>query len=148
MAVSSAALCFVFALCWTSRTVHSYSNTRSLLMVGQTLYPTLLLLLTLGPTGFFFLLSWSLFTREHRDQIRQDVSALGSSYWLGALGWAILLVVQPAVFLVEQCVAPDPLPALENSMLYRQLPATRRHASARSISNSSEPCRPPEARRN
>ncbi|KAG7257737.1 hypothetical protein CRUP_038304, partial [Coryphaenoides rupestris] len=33
------------------RTVHSYSNTRSLLMVGQTLYPTLLLLLTLGPTA-------------------------------------------------------------------------------------------------
>ena len=51
MAVSSAVLCLVFALCWSSRTVHSYSNTRSLLMAGQTLYPTTLLLLTLVPTG-------------------------------------------------------------------------------------------------
>lgn len=51
MAVNSGALCLVFALCWTSQTVRSYSNTRSLLMAGQALYPTVLLLLTLGPTG-------------------------------------------------------------------------------------------------
>lgn len=51
MAVSTGALCLVFALCWTSRTVHSYSNTRSLLMAGQALYPTTLLLLTMSSTG-------------------------------------------------------------------------------------------------
>ncbi|XP_029910001.1 uncharacterized protein LOC115360939 [Myripristis murdjan] len=116
MALSSGALCLVFALCWTSETVRSYSNTRSLLMAGQALYPTTLLLLTLVCTGFFFLLSWSLFTYQHRDQIRLDLSSLGSSYWLGALGWALLLVVEPIVFLVEQCIVPDILPDLERAV--------------------------------
>lgn len=51
MAVSTGALCLVFALCWTSQTVRSYSNTRSLLMAGQALYPTTLLLLTMASTG-------------------------------------------------------------------------------------------------
>lgn len=51
MAASTSALCLVFALCWTSQTVHSYSNMRSLLMAGQTLYPTTLLLLTMSSTG-------------------------------------------------------------------------------------------------
>lgn len=51
MAVSTGALSLVFALCWTSDTVHSYSNTRSLLMAGQALYPTTLLLLTMASTG-------------------------------------------------------------------------------------------------
>lgn len=51
MAVSTGALCLVFALCWTSQTVRSYSNTRALLMAGQALYPTTLLLLTMASTG-------------------------------------------------------------------------------------------------
>jgi len=51
MSVSSGVLCLMFALCWTSQTVRSYSNTRSLLMAGQALDPTSLLLLTLVPTG-------------------------------------------------------------------------------------------------
>ena len=51
MAVSTGALCLVFALCWTSETVRSYSNTRSLLMAGQALYPTTLLLFTMASTG-------------------------------------------------------------------------------------------------
>lgn len=51
MAVSTVALCLVFALCWTSGTVRSYSNTRALLMAGQALYPTTLLLLTMTSTG-------------------------------------------------------------------------------------------------
>ncbi|KAK1788904.1 hypothetical protein P4O66_015808 [Electrophorus voltai] len=110
MAVSSGILCLVFALCWTSRTVHSYSNMRSLLMSGQGLYPTTLLLITLTPTGFFFLLSWALFSHEHVTDIRDDITRLGSSYWLGATGWALLLAVVPAVFLVEQCMVTDSLP--------------------------------------
>ncbi|XP_014003793.2 uncharacterized protein [Salmo salar] len=107
MAVSSGALCLVFSLCWTSQTVRSYSNTRSLLMAGQALYPTVLLLLVLAPTGFFFLLSWSLFTYQHWVEINNDFTCLGSSYWMGAMGWALLLVALPVVFLVEQCVVPD-----------------------------------------
>ncbi|CAL8359870.1 unnamed protein product [Lota lota] len=138
MAVSSAALCLVFALCWSSRTVHSYSNTRSLLMAGQTLYPTTLLLLTLSPTGFFFFLSWSLFTRQHREEIQQNLSALGSSYWLGVLGWALLVVVQPVVFLAEQFVVPDPLPELMRSVLYRQNPPASRSYSTLSEPSSSK----------
>lgn len=51
MAVSTAALCLVFALCWTSETVRSYSNTRALIMAGQALYPTTLLLLIMASTG-------------------------------------------------------------------------------------------------
>uniref|UniRef100_A0A3P9CNR2 Si:ch211-256a21.4 n=1 Tax=Maylandia zebra TaxID=106582 RepID=A0A3P9CNR2_9CICH len=109
MAVSTAALCLVFALCWTSQTVRSYSNTRALLIVQKALYPTTLLLFTMAPT-FFFLLSWSFFTYQHHEEIRQDFSSLGSSYWLGALGWTLLLVVEPIVFIVEQAVVPDILP--------------------------------------
>lgn len=51
MALSTGALSLVFALCWTSTTVRSYSNTRALLMAGQALYPTTLLLLTMASTG-------------------------------------------------------------------------------------------------
>ncbi|XP_037623552.1 uncharacterized protein si:ch211-256a21.4 [Sebastes umbrosus] len=116
MAVSTSALCLVFALCWTSETVRSYSNTRSLLMAGQALYPSTLLLLTMTSTGFFFLLSWSFFTNEHREEIRQDLSSLGSSYWLGALGWVLLLVVEMIVFIAEQAVVPDILPDLERAV--------------------------------
>ncbi|KAG9335745.1 hypothetical protein JZ751_004174 [Albula glossodonta] len=94
------------------KTVRSYSNTRSLLMAGQMLYPTTLMLITLAPTGFFFLLCWSLFTNQHWEEISADPSQLGSSYWLGALGWVLLLAVLPVVFLVEQFVVPDPLPDL------------------------------------
>ncbi|XP_075944984.1 uncharacterized protein LOC142947342 isoform X2 [Anarhichas minor] len=116
MAVSTGALCLVFALCWRSETVRSYSNTRSLLMAGQALYPSTLLLLTMACTGFFFLLSWSLFTYQHREEIRQDLSGLGSSYWLGALGWVLLLVVETIVFIAEQAVVPDILPDLEKAV--------------------------------
>ncbi|KAI3371479.1 hypothetical protein L3Q82_024066, partial [Scortum barcoo] len=116
MAVSTMALCVVFALCWTSETVRSYSNTRSLLMAGQALYPTTLLLLSMASTGFFFLLSWSLFTYQHQEEIRQDFSSLGSSYWLGVLGWVLLLVVEVIVFVAEQAVVPDILPDLERNV--------------------------------
>ncbi|XP_069557992.1 uncharacterized protein [Brachyistius frenatus] len=116
MAVSTGALCLVFALCWTSETVRSYSNTRSLLMAGQALYPTTLLLLTMASTGFFFLLSWSFFTHQHLEEIRQDFSSLGSSYWLGALGWILLLVVEAIVFIAEQIIVPDILPDLEKAV--------------------------------
>ncbi|XP_064169950.1 uncharacterized protein si:ch211-256a21.4 [Anguilla rostrata] len=112
MALGSGVLCLVFACCWTSQTVRSYSNTRSLLMAGQALFPTTLMLITLAPTGFFFLVCWSLFTRQHWAEISAAPGLLGSSYWLGAAGWALLLGVLPAVFLVEQCVVPDPLPEL------------------------------------
>ncbi|RVE72025.1 hypothetical protein OJAV_G00057710 [Oryzias javanicus] len=116
MALSTGALCLVFALCWTSKTPLSYSNTHALLLAGQALFPTTLLLLTMGFTGFFFLLSWSFFTHQHREEIRQDFSSLGSSYWLGALGWFLLLVVEPIVFVVEQVVVPSPLPDLEKNL--------------------------------
>ncbi|XP_073328491.1 uncharacterized protein [Pagrus major] len=133
MAVSTGALCLVFALCWTSRTVRSYSNTRSLLMAGQALYPTTLLLLTMASTGFFFLLSWSLFTYQHREEISQDLSSLGSSYWFGAIGWFLLLVVEMIVFIAEQAIVPDILPDLEKAVeswrISSQLKAAKRSFS-------------------
>ncbi|XP_068612972.1 uncharacterized protein [Brachionichthys hirsutus] len=116
LALSTGALCVVFALCWTRETVRSYSNTRALLMAGQALYPSTLLLLTMGSTGFFFLLSWSLFTYQHQEEISQNVFSLGSSYWLGALGWVLLLVVEVIVFIAEQAVVPDILPDLEKAV--------------------------------
>uniref|UniRef100_A0A3Q1ESZ2 Si:ch211-256a21.4 n=1 Tax=Acanthochromis polyacanthus TaxID=80966 RepID=A0A3Q1ESZ2_9TELE len=132
MAVSTGALCLVFALCWTSQTVRSYSNTRSLLMAGQALYPTTLLLLTMAST-FFFLLSWSFFTYQHREEIRQDFSGLGSSYWLGAVGWFLLLVVEMIVFIAEQAIVPDILPDLEKAVeswrISAQLNAAKRSFS-------------------
>ncbi|KAM6937736.1 uncharacterized protein FYW49_000009 [Xenentodon cancila] len=134
MAVSTGALCLVFALCWTSRTVHSYSNTRSLLMAGHALYPTTLLLFTLTSTGFFFLLSWSFFTYQHWEEIRRDFSGLGSSFWVGALGWSLLLVVESVVFIAEQAVVPDILPDLEKAVeswrITSQLKAAKRSLSA------------------
>lgn len=63
--------------------------------------------------GFFFLLSWSFFTYQHREDIRQDFTSLGSSYWLGAVGWSLLLIVESIVFIAEQAVVPDILPDLE-----------------------------------
>nr|XP_046251317.1 uncharacterized protein si:ch211-256a21.4 [Scatophagus argus] len=138
MAVSTGALCLVFALCWTSKTVHSYSNTRALLMAGQALYPTTLLLLTMAATGFFFLLSWSLFTYQHREEISQDFSSLGSSYWLGALGWVLLLVVEMIVFIAEQAVVPDSLPDLEKAVESWRI-SSQLKAAKRSFSDSYHP---------
>ncbi|XP_028263489.1 uncharacterized protein LOC114437181 [Parambassis ranga] len=138
MAVSTAALCLVFALCWTSKTVWSYSNTRSLLMAGQALYPTTLLLLTMASTGFFFLLSWSFFTYQHREEISQDFSSLGLSYWLGALGWVLLLVVELIVFIAEQAVVPNILPDLEKAVESWRMSSQLR-AAKRSYSESYQP---------
>ncbi|KAL6106988.1 uncharacterized protein ACO6RY_10722 [Pungitius sinensis] len=140
MAVSTGVLCLVFALCWTSETVHSYSNTRSLLMAGQALYPSTLLLLTMASTGFFFLLSWSLFTYQHREEIRQDFSSLGSSYWLGALGWVLLLVLEMIVFVAEQAVVPDILPDLERAMESCRI-SYQKKAANRSFSDGYYPCK-------
>ncbi|XP_022610395.1 uncharacterized protein LOC111228671 [Seriola dumerili] len=134
MAMSTGALCLVFALCWTSQTVRSYSNTRSLLMAGQALYPTTLLLLTMASTGFFFLLSWSFFTYQHREEIRQDISSLGSSYWLGAVGWVLLLVVEMIVFIAEQVVVPDILPDLEKAVESWRI-SSQHNASKRFLSD-------------
>ncbi|XP_041795568.1 uncharacterized protein si:ch211-256a21.4 [Chelmon rostratus] len=148
MAASTGALCLVFALCWTSETVRSYSNTRSLLMAGQALYPTTLLLLTMASTGFFFLLSWSLFTYQHREEISQDFSSLGSSYWLGAFGWVLLLVVEPIVFIAEQAVVPDILPDLEKAVeswrISSQLKAAKRSFSDSYHPGYSESSTPPQ----
>ncbi|KAM9816081.1 uncharacterized protein si:ch211-256a21.4 [Syngnathus typhle] len=116
LALSTGALSLVFALWWTSETVRSYSNTRSLLMARQALYPTTLLLLTMLSTGFFFLLSWSIFTYHHYEEIYEDFSILGSSYWLGALGWILLLVVESIVFVAEQAIVPDILEDLEKAV--------------------------------
>lgn len=66
--------------------------------------------------GFFFLLSWSLFTYQHREEISQDFSSLGSSYWLGAVGWVLLLVVEMIIFIAEQAIVPDILPDLEKAV--------------------------------
>lgn len=76
--------------------------------------------LPLLPPGFFFLLTWSLFTYQHREEIRQDFSSLGSSFWLGALGWVLLLLVEPIVFTAEQAVVPDILPDLEKAVELRR----------------------------
>ncbi|XP_056596305.1 uncharacterized protein si:ch211-256a21.4 [Triplophysa dalaica] len=115
MSVSSGVLCLMFALCWTSQTVRSYSNTRSLLMVGQAVDPTTMLLFTLVPTGFFFFLTWMLFTNQHIGVIREDITRLGPSYWVGVVGWVLLLAVLPVIFLVEKLVVPDILPDLIKS---------------------------------
>lgn len=130
MAVSTAALCLVFALCWTSETVRSYSNTRALLMAGQALYPTTLLLLIMASTGFFFLLSWSLFTYQHREEISQDFSSLGSSYWLGAVGWVLLLVVETIIFIAEQAIVPNILPDLEKAVDAWRITSQRKTAKS------------------
>ncbi|XP_076126629.1 uncharacterized protein LOC143106270 [Alosa pseudoharengus] len=116
MAVCSGVLCLIFALCWTHNTVHTYTNARSLLMVGTALNPTTLLLITLSLTGFFFLLPWALFTHHHLAEIRNDISRLGFSYWLGVLGWVLLLAVEPVVFVVEQVMVPDLLPYMMQSV--------------------------------
>ncbi|PWA24721.1 hypothetical protein CCH79_00010015, partial [Gambusia affinis] len=134
MALSTAALCLVFALCWTSTTVHSYSNTRSLLMAGQALFPTTLLFLTMASTGFFFLLSWSLFTYEHQKVNNQDFSSFGRSYWLGALGWILLLVVETVVFIAEQAVVPNIIPDLEKALKSLQS-AAQYEATKRALSD-------------
>lgn len=87
-------------------------------------------------TGFFFLLSWSLFTYHHREEISQDLSSLGSSYWFGAIGWFLLLVVEMIVFVAEQAVVPDILPDLEKAVESWRISSQPR-APALSCSDSS-----------
>lgn len=89
-------------------------------------------------TGFFFLLSWSLFTYQHKEEIHQDFSSLGSSYWLGALGWVLLLVVEMIVFIAEQLVVPDILPDLEKAVEEWRVESQLKSAN-RSFSDSYHP---------
>ncbi|XP_028814833.1 uncharacterized protein LOC114767332 [Denticeps clupeoides] len=125
MAMCSGVLCLVFALCWTSQTLGSYANTRSLLMAGTSLQPTTLLLIVLNFTGFFFLMTWALFTHQHIAEIRGDLGRLGSSYWTGAAGWALLMGAMPATFLAEQFVVPNILPEIaRTSELWSRRPRT------------------------
>ncbi len=89
-------------------------------------------------TGFFFLLSWSLFTYQHQEEIHQDFSGLGSSYWLGALGWVLLLVVETILFIAEQAVVPDILPDLERAVESWRI-SSQLEAAKRSFSDSYHP---------
>lgn len=99
-----------------------YSSRRLIIDLNDfVLFPAMILDLTrfsfsFLSTGFFFLLSWSLFTYQHREEISQDLSSLGSSYWLGAIGWFLLLVMEMIVFVAEQAVVPDILPDLEKAV--------------------------------
>lgn len=86
-------------------------------------------------SGSSFLFSWSLFTYQHREEIGQDLSKLGSSYWIGALGWVLLLLVEMIVFLVEQSVVPDILPDLEKAVESWRI-STQLKAAKRSFSDS------------
>lgn len=56
-----------------------------------------------------------LFTHQHIGEIRDDITRLGLSYWLGVVGWGLLLAVLPVVFLAEKFVVPDILPELIKS---------------------------------
>lgn len=98
----------------------------------------LTLILSFLSTGFFFLLSWSFFTYQHREEISQDFSGLGSSYWLGAVGWFLLLVVEMIVFIAEQAVVPDIRPDLEKAVeKWRR--SSQLEAAKRSFSGSFHP---------
>lgn len=96
------------------------------------------LVFSLLSTGFFFLLSWSFFTYQHREEIRQDLSSLGSSYWIGALGWVLLLIVEVIVFIAEQAVVPDILPDLEKAVESWRI-SSQLKAAQRSFSDSYHP---------
>ncbi|MGH0169606.1 UNVERIFIED_CONTAM: hypothetical protein FKN15_059137 [Acipenser sinensis] len=108
LAGSCSCVCLLFILCWSSYTSRSYTYTSSQVNGSQVLFPGTLLLVILFPTGLFFLISWSLFTRHHRDEIADDIAQLGSCYWLGALAWVLLLVAVPVTFVIEQFVCPVP----------------------------------------
>jgi len=56
-----------------------------------------------------------LFTHQHISEIKEDITRLGLSYWLGVVGWSLLLAVFPVVFLAEKFVVPDILPELIKS---------------------------------
>lgn len=87
------------------------------------------------PTGFFFFLAWTLFTHHHIGEIRDDATRLGPSYWLGVVGWALLLAVLPVTFLVEKWTVPDVLPDLIKSAdIWWRAPEV---AFARSLSEGS-----------
>lgn len=90
--------------------------------------------------GFLFLLSWALFTSQHIADIRDDLTCLGSSYWLGAVGWALLLAVLPVVFLAEQCVVPDILPELKKKtdLLWKGFDVTHTRSFSDSYQHSTK----------
>uniref|UniRef100_H3BD65 Uncharacterized protein n=1 Tax=Latimeria chalumnae TaxID=7897 RepID=H3BD65_LATCH len=102
MAVSSVFMCLLFIFCWSSNK-HTFSK----LNPGLRLYPGTLLITVLVPTGFFFLVSWSVFTRQHKDQLKSDISQFGSSYWLGAVAWICLIVILPATYVIDQFTSPE-----------------------------------------
>ncbi|XP_041131372.1 1-aminocyclopropane-1-carboxylate synthase-like protein 1 isoform X4 [Polyodon spathula] len=125
LAGSCSCVCLLFILCWSSYTSRSSTSTSSQVNGGKVLFPGTLLLVILFPTGLFFLISWSLFTRHHRDEIAGDFAQLGSCYWLGALAWVLLLVAVPVTFVIEQFVCPDP-PADTFALLEPGCPSQQR----------------------
>ncbi|XP_077953730.1 uncharacterized protein LOC120812821 [Gasterosteus aculeatus] len=70
---------------------------------------------------------------------KKDFSSLGSSYWLGALGWVLLLVLETIIFVAEQAVVPDILPDLERAVESVRISHPTK-AALRSCSDGYYPC--------
>ncbi|XP_007885808.1 uncharacterized protein si:ch211-256a21.4 [Callorhinchus milii] len=101
MAISDICLCFVFIFFWDAE-IHTHSRMNP----GRKLYPVTLLLTLFVTTGFLYLITWSVFTKHYKHQIK-DIKQLGSSFWMGTFSWVILLVVSPVTYIVELCISPD-----------------------------------------
>ncbi|MEE6522317.1 hypothetical protein FKM82_020806 [Ascaphus truei] len=96
MAAASFCLCLVTLFGWTPprRTQETRRTARR---------PGPLLLAVLLPTGLFFLLGWASFTWQRWEDIQNNRTSLGYSYWMGASAWTILLVILPASYLIDEC---------------------------------------------
>ncbi|XP_067902522.1 uncharacterized protein si:ch211-256a21.4 [Heterodontus francisci] len=103
MAVTAICISLLLIFCWDPDT---FSESR--MNPGRILHQGKLLFVILVPTALLYLMSWSIFTNRHMEQIKNDITQLGSAYWMGMCSWFTLLVILPIIYLIEQCSLPEP----------------------------------------
>ncbi|XP_038664159.1 uncharacterized protein si:ch211-256a21.4 isoform X1 [Scyliorhinus canicula] len=102
MAIMAICISLLFIFCWNPDT-----DSKSKMNPGRILHPGKLLIVILMPTALLYLITWSLFTNRHMEQIKNDITQFGSAYWIGMCSWFTLLIILPIVYLMEQCSLTD-----------------------------------------
>ncbi|XP_078270936.1 uncharacterized protein LOC144602106 [Rhinoraja longicauda] len=115
MAVIAICLCLLFSFCWDP-----YTYSESKMNPGRIRHPEKLLLTVLMSTALLYFISWCSYTNRYKEQIRSDITKLGSAYWAGICSCLTLLVILPIIYLMEQCALSKTETDLKRSSKFQE----------------------------
>ncbi|XP_055505379.1 uncharacterized protein si:ch211-256a21.4 [Leucoraja erinacea] len=115
MAVIAICLCLLFSFCWDP-----YTYSESKMNPGRIRHPEKLLLTVLMPTALLYFISWCSYTSRYKEQIRSDITKLGSAYWAGICSCLTLLVILPIIHFTKECALSEPETNLKRSSEFQE----------------------------